>query len=80
MGSLISPIPRAELLFPVPQPQECGQTGFVLSPPMPPCSCSLWVLPRVALTGPEQFQELPAHSLQLHQAGLSGGQESFELI
>lgn len=52
---------------------------FCPQPPMPPCSCSLWVLPRVAFSGPKQLQELPAQSLQLHQAGLSGRQESFEL-
>jgi len=60
VGGLVSPIPRVGLILSVPQLQECRRTGFVLSPPMPPCSYSLQVLPRVAFAGPEQCRELPA--------------------
>lgn len=64
MGSLISPIPRAGLLFPVPQPQECGQTGFVLSPLNATLLLQAWVW--------HLQDQSSSRSLQLHQAGLSG--------
>lgn len=55
--------PKGRTVPLIPQPQECRQTGFVLSPvppAMPPFSCSLQVSPRVASVGPERCQELPA--------------------